>query len=216
MTATAEETQTVIVRGEDIEAAMDLEVDVKRLLKTFRKALPALKRLDKSGAFMNSGWAHDLVRLSLKADDERDHTLALVAEGLAELCSYIEYAQAKVDRERNEWGKANADMDLVFCSPLGSPLDVDVVTRRFERRAKDAGVRPIRFHDMRHTHATLLLENGESLKYVAERLGDREDTVLSTYAHVTPKMRAAAVDRLAALIDGTRFPVESATGVATA
>ncbi|MGH7867403.1 MAG: tyrosine-type recombinase/integrase, partial [Candidatus Dormibacteraceae bacterium] len=50
----------------------------------------------------------------------------------------------------------------------------------------------IRFHDMRHTHATLLLEAGESVKYVAERLGDREDTIIETYAHVTPKMRSSA------------------------
>jgi hypothetical protein len=49
---------------------------------------------------------------------------------------------------------------------------------------------------MRHTHATLLLENGESVKYVAERLGDREDTVVETYAHVTPKMRSSAVSKV--------------------
>jgi integrase len=107
-------------------------------------------------------------------------------------------------------------MDLVFCRPDGSPYDVDGVTDHFERRGKAAGLKVIRFHDMRHTHATLLLENGESLKYVAERLGDREDTVLITYAHVTSKMRAAAVSRLASLIDGTRFPAERAAGIATA
>ena len=44
----------------------------------------------------------------------------------------------------------------------------------------------IRFHDLRYTHAMLLLESGESVKYVAERLGDREDTAVETYAYVTP------------------------------
>ena len=53
----------------------------------------------------------------------------------------------------------------------------------------------IHFHDMRHTHATLLLESGESVKYVAERLGDREDTVVETYARVTPRMRSSAVSK---------------------
>lgn len=91
---------------------------------------------------------------------------------------------------------------LVFVDFNGAPLDVDSVTRRFERRAAAAGVRVIPFHGCRHTHATLLLENGESLEYVAERLGDREDTVLEIYGHVTSKMRAAAPNRLSALIDG--------------
>ena len=40
---------------------------------------------------------------------------------------------------------------------------------------------------MRHTHATLLLESGESVVYVAERLGDTVETVTDTYAHVTPR-----------------------------
>jgi integrase len=58
----------------------------------------------------------------------------------------------------------------------------------------------IRFHDMRHTHATLLLENGETEKYVAERLGDTVEMIHETYGHVTPKMRTAAVQRLADLL----------------
>jgi integrase len=56
----------------------------------------------------------------------------------------------------------------------------------------------IRFHDMRHTHATLLLEDGATERYVAERLGDTVEMIHETYGHVTPKMRAAAVERLAA------------------
>jgi hypothetical protein len=48
------------------------------------------------------------------------------------------------------------------------------------------------------------LENGESVQYVAERLGDRVETVIATYAHVTSKMRAVAPSRLAAMIDAPR------------
>ena len=53
---------------------------------------------------------------------------------------------------------------------------------------------------MRHAHATLLLENGETERYVAERLGDTVEMIHETYGHVTPKMRVAAVRRLAALV----------------
>ncbi len=56
----------------------------------------------------------------------------------------------------------------------------------------------MRFHDQRHTHATLLLEAGEPERYVAERLGDTVEMIHETYGHVTPKMRVAAVKRLAA------------------
>lgn len=86
----------------------------------------------------------------------------------------------------------------MFCHPDGSPFDPDVITHRFERRGElCAGVVRIRFHDMRHTHATLLLEDGATERYVAERLGNTVEMVHETYGHVTPKMRVAAVERLA-------------------
>jgi integrase len=102
---------------------------------------------------------------------------------------------ASQEFERRSWGdEYRADLDLVFCKPDGSPYDPDETTRRFEARAEACPVvLRIRFHDLRHTHATLLLERGETIKYVAERLGDREDTVVETYAHVTPRMRSSAV-----------------------
>lgn len=106
---------------------------------------------------------------------------------------------------RGRRGTYRADLDLVFCKADGTPYDPDETTRRFERRAVACpGVLGIRFHDMRHTHATLLLENGESVKYVAERLGDREDTVVETYAHVTPKMRSSAVSKVQDFFEADR------------
>ncbi|PZR92576.1 MAG: hypothetical protein DLM67_14785 [Candidatus Nephthysia bennettiae] len=105
--------------------------------------------------------------------------------------------------ERRSWGSAyRTDLDLVFAQTDGRPNDPDVVRRRFERRARDAGILPIRFHDLRHTHATLLLEAGQSIKYVAERLGDREDTVLETYGHVTSRMRSSGVAQVARFLNG--------------
>lgn len=60
-------------------------------------------------------------------------------------------------------------------------------------------MKPIRLHDTRHTHATLLLEGGEAIDYVADRLGDRLDTVAKVYAHVTRGRRVGAINRWAAL-----------------
>lgn len=50
---------------------------------------------------------------------------------------------------------------------------------------------------MRHTHATLLLENGATERYAAERLGGSVGMAHETYGHITPKMRVAAVEQFA-------------------
>lgn len=172
--------------------------------------------------------------LGLKTGTKAWRTIDLDAETAVILREHLD-AQ---DFERRSWGPAHGrgcphcakrmtgrcrdcgaqaiSLDLVFAQSDGMPLDPDVVTARFERRAEDCPeVRRIRFHDQRHTHATLLLENGESLKYVAERLGDREDTVLETYGHVTSRMRTGAVSRLAALLKPRPKVAPSTTARAT-
>jgi integrase len=58
-------------------------------------------------------------------------------------------------------------------------------------------------HDLRHTHATILLRDGVPVKVVSERLGHASVTItLQIYAHVMPGMQAAAAARFAALIGG--------------
>ena len=61
----------------------------------------------------------------------------------------------------------------------------------------------IRLHDLRHTHATLLLAAGEPVKVVSERLGHASATItLTVYQHVHPGMGRQAADRFAALLEG--------------
>ena len=118
------------------------------------------------------------------------------------------------DAERAQWGDGYGDYDLLFCHPNGEPYDPRSASQTFERLARACkDVKTIRFHDMRHTHATQLLEEGYSTKYVAERLGDREDTITRTYAHVTSKSRRRAVETISALLDG---PVEPGDAILTA
>ena len=183
-----------------------------------RGELLGLRRADLSLRFkrlqVRQQWARDGDRglriKGLKTDAKAWRTIDL-DDGTVEILAGLLAAQ---DDERDKLSAAYQDRDLVFCRPDGSPYDVDVVTRTFQRRAKAASLPVMPFHGCRHTHATLLLENGESLKYVAERLGDREDTVLETYGHVTSKMRSIAVSRLGALIDGPRFRQQASGWIA--
>lgn len=95
------------------------------------------------------------------------------------------------------------DHDLVFCSPDGRPLHPDVVSKAFARTVGRVDVARIRFHDLRHTHATHLLAAGTNARLVSERLGHTSVAfTLDTYGHVLPGQQADAAAAVAKLVDG--------------
>ncbi len=95
------------------------------------------------------------------------------------------------------------DNDLVFCRVDGRYLDPDVVSQGFERLIVRSGQPRIRFHDLRHTHATLGLAAGIHPKVMQERLGHSSISVtLDLYSHAVPALGADAADRIAAVVDG--------------
>ncbi len=88
--------------------------------------------------------------------------------------------------------KPITDADLVF-SNLGKPLRPNTVTYAWARIAARAGVKVIRLHDARHTHASLMLKQGIHPKVVQERLGHASiQMTLDTYSHVAPGIQEAA------------------------
>jgi len=89
----------------------------------------------------------------------------------------------------------NAD-DFVFIRPDGSPINPNAVTLAFKRIIKRAGLKDIRIHDLRHTHASLMLKAGVHPKVVSERLGHSNISItMDIYSHVMPGMQEAAVER---------------------
>jgi integrase len=103
--------------------------------------------------------------------------------------------------ERSEWGNDYKDDDRVFPREDGSPLHPDGFTQRFELELKRAGLRRIRLHDLRHTHATIALRAGIPVKVISERLGHETPAfTLKQYAHVIPGMQAEAAILIANLI----------------
>ena len=94
-------------------------------------------------------------------------------------------------------------MDLVFCKEDGSPLHPDILRQTWEWRVKKSGLRRIRFHDLRHTHATIGLRAGIPVKVMSERLGHSTPAfTLQQYAHVIPGMQAEAASAIADLVHG--------------
>lgn len=110
--------------------------------------------------------------------------------------------QAKAHRPAAEliekWG------DLVFPKPggVGQPIHPDVFTQAFERVVASTELPTIRFHDLRHTHATLLLKAGVPVKVVSERLGHANAAfTMAVYQHVIPGMQAEAAKTFARLLE---------------
>ena len=82
--------------------------------------------------------------------------------------------------------KGGAGTGLVFCNG-DSPLHPRTVSRAWTEACHQAGVRVIRFHEARHSHASLLLKQGVHPKIVQERLGHANIQItLDTYSHVVP------------------------------
>lgn len=98
------------------------------------------------------------------------------------------------------------DLDLVFCTAQGYPLDGRNLTRgAFAAVLKQAGLPRIRFHDLRHTAATAMMSSGVPDKVASEMLGHANPAVTTRiYQHVTPGMRAYAAKAMDAFLQGAQ------------
>jgi len=104
-----------------------------------------------------------------------------------------EHRQVK-ETEALLMGQYLSDTDLVF-NNLGKPLRPNTVTYAWQRIAARNGVKVIRLHDARHTHASLMLKQGIHPKIVQERLGHASiQMTLDTYSHVAPGIQQAAAE----------------------
>jgi integrase len=95
-------------------------------------------------------------------------------------------------------GKDDISAKLVFPSPEGSILDPDNLYHRyFQAVLTKAGLRKIRFHDLRHTFGSLLIQSGASIVYVKEQMGHSSIQItVDTYGHLIPGANVSFVDKL--------------------
>ncbi|MCY8234834.1 site-specific integrase [Priestia endophytica] len=102
------------------------------------------------------------------------------------------------------FGASYGKEDLIFSREDGQPIYPRTLTTIFNRIVKKAEVPKIGFHDLRHTHATLLLEAGVSLKEVQERLGHSSIKMTGDiYAHVTNTMKTNSAEKFSQYMQKT-------------
>ncbi len=103
----------------------------------------------------------------------------------------------RVAGELDRHFKASAyqgDDDLVFCHPdTGRPLDRSKVRKRFKAAAARAALRPVRFHDLRHTFGTRMAAAGVPLRTIQEWMGHRDFKTTLIYADYAPASEEAAL-----------------------
>ncbi|MBI4332463.1 MAG: site-specific integrase [Chloroflexi bacterium] len=103
-------------------------------------------------------------------------------------------------KERQEHDRAMLGLplgneDLVFSTVEGKPLRPNTITRAWETLAARCGLKVIRLHDARHTHASLMLKWGIHPKVVQERLGHSSiEMTMDIYSHVMPGLQQAAAE----------------------
>ena len=120
-------------------------------------------------------------------------TLPLPDSAVQSLCSH----RVRQMEERLKAGERWHEAGFVFTTPIGTPLDPRNVLREYHAALKRAGLPRFRFHDLRHSCASLLLAQGVQPRTVMEILGHSQISItMDTYAHVMPAMMRDAADAM--------------------
>lgn len=91
------------------------------------------------------------------------------------------------------------DHELIFCTPIGTPLDGANIRKRFAAHLAAAGLPAIRYHDLRHSSASLLAARGVAQRTVMEILGHTQMSTTNDYTHIPSDSMKEASDRMADL-----------------
>ncbi|HEY1636460.1 MAG TPA: tyrosine-type recombinase/integrase [Acidimicrobiales bacterium] len=115
--------------------------------------------------------------------------------------------RARQAQERLAWETAWTNIELVFTREDGTALSPVSMSQTIERLARKAGVPVIRFHDLRHTNASLSLLANQHPAVVAARLGHSVTMLLETYSHVLETVASDAASEVAGLVIGKALTI---------
>ncbi|MCY4602514.1 MAG: site-specific integrase [Acidobacteria bacterium] len=183
--------------GGDSEARRRLHAERRRLLaeKEVAKDRAEVRRL--SAALEETQRQLKAVKSSLQIAEPKStrsrRTITLPALAVTALRSH----RTRQLEERLVAGKRWCDSGMVFTTTIGTPLGTQSLHRSFKAILRNAGLPDIRYHDLRHTAATLLLAQGVDARTIMETLGHSQISLtLNTYAHVVPALQREAAAKM--------------------
>ena len=98
-------------------------------------------------------------------------------------------------------GKIKNSTNLLFFDKNEKPIAQDVISKKFNRFLKENNLEHIRFHDLRHSHVTLLINSKVPIKVISERVGHSNiNTTLNIYAHALKEMDSEASDKISEIL----------------
>ena len=113
----------------------------------------------------------------------------------------LEAEQAKQATEAARFGAGYNPYNLVCCLSDGTPITSGILQHHFQEVLRSCGLPSIRFHDLRHTNATLMLRHNVPAKIVSSMLGHSSIGItMGTYSHVMTDMQAGAVGVMDSLL----------------
>lgn len=138
----------------------------------------------------------------LKAGAKSKSGLRVVEIGKETIELLIDHKKVQ-EKEKALAGHMYENNDLIVCTSLGTSINPSNLRRSFNRQIEIAQLNKIRFHDLRHSHATLLLSLNTNPKIVAERLGHSDVRItLDTYSHLLPNMQSEVVNNISKAVFG--------------
>jgi len=133
-------------------------------------------------------------------------TIALGGKTIQVLQNHYERQQEQRLKASDDW----TEYDLIFTNRNGGPIHPRNLLRNFKQLLDESGLPAIRFHDLRHTAASLMLNNGIPPIVVSRRLGHSKASItLDIYGHLIPSMQAQAADLMDELVTPIAVQLEN-------
>ncbi|MDD2568689.1 MAG: site-specific integrase, partial [Clostridia bacterium] len=127
----------------------------------------------------------------------------LLADSLYEI---LQEHKAEQEKQAEYFGEGFNPYNLIIFRANGTPLTSSMLQNGFKRALQEAGLPNIRFHDLRHTNATLLLKQGVQIKTISSMLGHSSIGItLDTYSHVTFDMQKQATNIVENLLSENEY-----------
>lgn len=147
-----------------------------------------------NSVFITETLSHDGKRLGNKVKNASSRRTVQLPQKVMDV---LRRRYHKYQNEKKNSGGDYIDNNLVICTSLGKPINPRNLLRALYTITSRKNLKRISYHELRHTHATLLLKKGVNLKIIQERLGHASPKVtLGTYSHLLPSMQLETINAL--------------------